>query len=264
MGRAADQALVNIQNLTEPHSRSVDRRRHPRRRPFCPRGLATPERAWERSTIACGATRRPTARPSSRERARCPRFCPAGISTINSGALLRIPDSSFNGQLGGRSEQGRHAVPRDARLGHLGVDCRDRCSRARGAGAVAMASASRDVLGLVARLESTVHALRTEVGLHDHEIATAVGVSRRTVRRWASAQTSPQPRNAEGLDDLCAIIAVLGHQRDRSAVRDWLRRRNPVLAWARPLDRLGRGDFQGVLAAAQQVSAEPSPPAEGG
>lgn len=94
--------------------------------------------------------------------------------------------------------------------------------------------------------------LLAELGMTDSDIATAVGATDRTVRRWRSADGTSVRRYWRQIDDLRALVGLM---RDEGTLPDanivyWLRARNRHLADQRPLDRLREGGFEDVRAAA--------------
>lgn len=81
------------------------------------------------------------------------------------------------------------------------------------------------------------------------EIATATGADQRTVRRWWHNGSSPT-RYRDRLDDLRAIAEILSATLHEEAIGSWLRSRNRYLKYERPLEALGRGEFDKVREAA--------------
>jgi transcriptional regulator with XRE-family HTH domain len=81
------------------------------------------------------------------------------------------------------------------------------------------------------------------------EIATATGADQRTVRRWWHNGSSPTQYRRQ-LDDLRAIAEILSASLKKEAIASWLRSRNRYLRYERPLDALGRGEFDEVREAA--------------
>lgn len=81
------------------------------------------------------------------------------------------------------------------------------------------------------------------------EIATATGADQRTVRRWWRDGSS-STRYGRQLDDLRAIAEILAATMRKEAIGYWLRSRNRYLNYERPLEALGRGEFDQVREAA--------------
>jgi hypothetical protein len=94
-----------------------------------------------------------------------------------------------------------------------------------------------------ARMAHDVLALTAE------EIATATGADQRSVRRWWHNGSSPT-RYRSQLDDLRAIAEILSQTMHEQAIGSWLRSRNRYLGYDRPLEALGRGEFDKVKEAA--------------
>lgn len=97
--------------------------------------------------------------------------------------------------------------------------------------------------GEAARMAQQVLALTAE------EIATATGADQRSVRRWWNNGASPT-RYRRQLDDLRAIAEILSQTMREEAIGSWLRARNRYLGYERPLESLGRGEFDKVREAA--------------
>jgi hypothetical protein len=103
-----------------------------------------------------------------------------------------------------------------------------------------------------------------EFGLEDEYLAAALGgVSARTIRRWLSrGLPTTQPAAIwRMLDDLRAIIGNLlaDGTYDRLGIVSWLCSRHESLGYDRPVEALGRGEFDEVLALARQlVAPEPA------
>jgi hypothetical protein len=98
-----------------------------------------------------------------------------------------------------------------------------------------------------------------DFGLEAELLAVALGqVSARSVKRWLHyGLPTTQPANTwRRLDDLRAIIGHLlaDGTYDRIGIVAWLCSRQPELSYERPIDALGRGDFDAVLAAAEQMT----------
>ncbi len=95
-------------------------------------------------------------------------------------------------------------------------------------------------------------------GLTDYDIAKAIpNAKTRSVRRWRT-ERPPVTRLAERwgpVDDLCALICYLlsDGTYDEEGIVAWLRSRRPELDRRRPLDVLREGDFDAVMAAAEQA-----------
>jgi transcriptional regulator with XRE-family HTH domain len=90
---------------------------------------------------------------------------------------------------------------------------------------------------------------RRVLALTADEIATATGADQRTVRRWWHKGSSPTQYRHQ-LDDLRAIAEILSVTLKEDAIGSWLRSRNRYLEYERPLDALGRGEFDAVRDAA--------------
>jgi hypothetical protein len=84
-------------------------------------------------------------------------------------------------------------------------------------------------------------------------IARATGANVRTAERWRTGQ-APQARFRDRMSALETILATLGRGMTSPAKRAWLESPNPQLGWDRPVDRLARGDYAAVHAAAESYT----------
>lgn len=96
-----------------------------------------------------------------------------------------------------------------------------------------------------------------EFGIRDTDISRVVpDVSRRSIRRWRTegAPHAKATERWEQLDDLRSIVGYLlaDGTLDEEGIIAWLRSRQPDLGMRRPLDALGKGDFEKVLEAAER------------
>ena len=105
-------------------------------------------------------------------------------------------------------------------------------------------------------MPTVLHALQTQVGVGERDIARLTNKDSRTVRRWL-AGAPPRGDSAERIDELRAIVTVLGQLLDPEGIVAWLRNRNPALDFRRPLDILSQGGsgFDEVLGAAKDLAA---------
>jgi hypothetical protein len=95
--------------------------------------------------------------------------------------------------------------------------------------------------------------LLAQAGLSDRDIATAVGATERSVRRWRTGtDRSEATRYWRQIDDLRAIVALLYEEGtlDHEGIVHWLRARNRLLADQRPLETLCEDGFEQVRDAA--------------
>jgi len=96
--------------------------------------------------------------------------------------------------------------------------------------------------------------LQTEIGLGERDIARLTAKEMRTVRRWL-AGAEPKGDSAERIDELRAIVTVLGQLLNPDGIVAWLRNRNEALEFRRPLEVLAEGSegFDEVLGAARDL-----------
>jgi uncharacterized protein (DUF2384 family) len=97
------------------------------------------------------------------------------------------------------------------------------------------------------------HFLSETVGLDDDEIATMTGVARETASRWLN--TEQTPRGGDALRAVVAVIQLLGEPATAGRARDFLRSPNAALQHRTPVDALGAGDVEAVVAAARGAGA---------
>ena len=85
-------------------------------------------------------------------------------------------------------------------------------------------------------------------------VSTVTGAAVRSVERW---RTGTEPRRSEfvnRLDDLVAILDLLGPSMTNKGKQAWLTSRSGYLGMGRPLDLLAKGDFDRVAGAARAYS----------
>ena len=85
-------------------------------------------------------------------------------------------------------------------------------------------------------------------------IASIAGVDVRTVERWRT-RVQPRPRHRRRLEEIEAVLAILGSGMTDRAKQQWLEAPNVALDWERPVDVLARGDFREVVGAARAYAA---------
>jgi hypothetical protein len=103
-------------------------------------------------------------------------------------------------------------------------------------------------------LPTVLRALQTQIGIGERDIARLTEKEMRTVRRWL-AGAPPKGDSAERIDELRAIVTILGQLLDPENIVAWLRNRNERLDFRRPLDILAQGSagFDEVLGAAKDL-----------
>jgi hypothetical protein len=103
-------------------------------------------------------------------------------------------------------------------------------------------------------LPTVLRALQVQIGVGERDIARLTDKEMRTVRRWL-AGALPKGDSAERIDELRAIVTVLGQLLDPEGIVAWLRNRNERLGFRRPLDVLAQGGdgFDEVLGAARDL-----------
>jgi hypothetical protein len=86
-------------------------------------------------------------------------------------------------------------------------------------------------------------------------VSEATGANIRTVERWRAGATPRRHAYRLRLDDLAALMEVLGEHMAPRARLAWLTARNAHLGWHRPVEVLARGDFDRVRGAALAYAA---------
>lgn len=85
-------------------------------------------------------------------------------------------------------------------------------------------------------------------------VSVITGADVRSVERW---RTGTEPRRSafvNRLDDLVAILDLLGPSMTNKGKQAWLTSRSGYLGMVRPLDLLAKGDFDRVAGAARAYS----------
>ena len=96
--------------------------------------------------------------------------------------------------------------------------------------------------------------IKKEAGLSRQEVAHIIGASTRTVMRWAAGQTLPRGASRDRLLELAAVAQQLTKVMQPDAATAWLFQPNPLLKHERPVDLIGRGEYQEVLGAIEAIA----------
>lgn len=86
-------------------------------------------------------------------------------------------------------------------------------------------------------------------------VSEATGANIRTVERWRAGSTPRRHAYRVRLDDLAAVLELLGDAMAPRARQAWLTARSAYLGWQRPVDVLAAGDFDRVRGAALAYAA---------
>jgi hypothetical protein len=81
-------------------------------------------------------------------------------------------------------------------------------------------------------------------------ISEATGANIRTVERWRAGSVPRRHAYRLRLDDLAAVMSLLGEAMAPRARQAWLTSRSGHLGWQRPVDLLAAGEFDRVRGAA--------------
>ena len=98
----------------------------------------------------------------------------------------------------------------------------------------------------------TAEALRS---LPARVVSEATGANPRTVERWRAGANPRRTLYRLRLDDLGAVLEILGAQMGWRARQGWLTGRSAHLGWQRPVDLLAAGEFERVRGAALAYAA---------
>ena len=86
-------------------------------------------------------------------------------------------------------------------------------------------------------------------------VSEATGANERTVERWRAGIGPRRNEYRVRLDDLAAVIEILGSQMGPRAWQAWLTGRSAHLGWQRPVELLAAGEFERVRGAALAYAA---------
>jgi hypothetical protein len=86
-------------------------------------------------------------------------------------------------------------------------------------------------------------------------ISEATGANIRTAERWRAGASPRRHAYRVRLDDLSAVLELLGRAISPRARQAWLTSRSAYLGWQRPVDLLAAGEFDRVRGAALAYAA---------
>jgi len=86
-------------------------------------------------------------------------------------------------------------------------------------------------------------------------VSQVTGADLRSVERWRSGTRPRRAKYVQRLDDLDAVLELLGPRMTAAGRRAWLTSRSAHLGWKRPIDVLADGDFDRVAGAARAYAA---------
>ena len=90
-------------------------------------------------------------------------------------------------------------------------------------------------------------------------LADATGAALRSVERWRAGVSPRRHAYVQRLDDLSAILELLGPSMTNRGKQAWLTSRNAYLGFQRPVDVLAAGEFERVRGAVRAYqSGEPT------
>ena len=86
-------------------------------------------------------------------------------------------------------------------------------------------------------------------------VSTLTGADVRSVERWRTGTAPRRTAFVRRLDDLAAVLELLGPAMTDKGKQAWLTSRSAYLGMARPLDLLAAGEFDRVAGAARAYSS---------
>lgn len=116
--------------------------------------------------------------------------------------------------------------------------------------------ASRYTRGVTTAFAEEAIRIRETGHLSDRDIARATGAGVSTVGAWLRRTRSPRGEHAERLAELSALVERLARLIDPEYIPVWLHKPMAALGDEKPIDLLGRGEWQPV---ARLISGLESP-----
>jgi hypothetical protein len=90
-------------------------------------------------------------------------------------------------------------------------------------------------------------------------LADVTGAAVRSVERWRAGVIPRRHAYVQRLDDLSAVLELLGPSLSNRGKQAWLTSRSPFLGFQRPVDVLAAGEFERVRGAVRAyVEGEPT------
>ncbi len=86
-------------------------------------------------------------------------------------------------------------------------------------------------------------------------VSIVTGADVRSVERWRSGTSPRRLAFVSRLDDLAAVLELLGPGMTNKGKQAWLTSRSAYLGMARPLDLLAKGQFERVAGAARAYAS---------
>jgi transcriptional regulator with XRE-family HTH domain len=115
--------------------------------------------------------------------------------------------------------------------------------------------ASSEATRIEAATDRLLALFEREMGLTPAELASALGVSPRTISRWRSGETLPQRAARTRLAELDDLNRRLHETFEDEAVAVWLRAPNRFLGYVTPAEMLRLGRFDRVEAALEVIDS---------
>ncbi|HEY5197792.1 MAG TPA: antitoxin Xre/MbcA/ParS toxin-binding domain-containing protein [Solirubrobacteraceae bacterium] len=96
--------------------------------------------------------------------------------------------------------------------------------------------------------------IRERGGIHSREVAQLLDTAPRTISRWRTGKSSPQPDGLQKLLRLEWLIGELAEFYEPDHARLWLFAPHRLLGGQRPADRIQSAQLEDVLAHISQLS----------
>ena len=95
--------------------------------------------------------------------------------------------------------------------------------------------------------------IESRADINGREIAQLLGTTAETISRWRGGKTEPQPRLRDSLLQLDWLVAELSELYPPKEAHLWLYSLHKQLGGQRPVDLIGRGETEKVLAIISQL-----------
>ena len=101
---------------------------------------------------------------------------------------------------------------------------------------------------MVSAASGRARSVTEHLGLTQEEVAEMVDATPRTVHRWWTGASAPQPQKLKRLRELAYVIEELAKVLQPEPAREWLFTPNRQLDHDSPAERVARGEYRSVLA----------------
>ena len=101
---------------------------------------------------------------------------------------------------------------------------------------------------VVSAVSSRTRTVTESLGLNQEEVAEIVGTSARTISRWWSGETTPQPPKQKRLREVAYVAEEISKVLEADGAREWLFTPNRQLGHDSPAEKIAKGEYRAVLA----------------